>query len=99
MVTKLPPVVLHDKIEEDEKIYKFEKEEQFRIEIAEDGAFEITGAWAHVIMESTNFDDRDSLSYFQRSMVNAGVIDALKAAGIKEGDTVRIGDLEFDYVE
>ncbi len=99
MVTKLPPVVLHDKIEEDEKIYKFEKEEQFRIEIAEDGAFEITGTWAHVIMESTNFDDRDSLSYFQRSMVNAGVIDALKTAGIKEGDTVRIGDLEFDYVE
>lgn len=99
MVSKLPPVILHDVIEEDEKIYRFEKEEQFRIEIAEDGAYEITGSWAHVVMESTNFDDPDSLSYFQRSMTNAGVIDALKAAGIKEGDTVRIGPLEFDYVE
>jgi GTP-binding protein len=29
---------------------------------------------------------------------NKGVIDALQDAGIQEGDTVRIGDLEFDFV-
>ena len=50
-------------------------------------------------MESTNFDDPDSLSYFQRSMISAGVIDALRKAGIQEGDTVKIGPLEFDFVE
>ena len=50
-------------------------------------------------MGSTNFDNYDSIQYFQRSMINAGVIDALKAAGIKEGDTVRIEDLEFEYIE
>ena len=27
-----------------------------------------------------------------------GVFDALKAAGVKEGDTVKIGHLEFDYL-
>ncbi len=98
LVSKLPPVVLHDALEEDEKVYRFEKEEQFHIEII-DGVYEITGVWAKVTMESTNFDDPDSLSYFQRSMINAGVIEALRKAGINEGDTVRIGDLEFDFIE
>lgn len=97
LVSKLPPVVLHDEIEE-EKVYRFEKEEQFKIEI-HDGVYEVTGTWAHVVMESTNFDDPDSLSYFQRSMISAGVIDALRNAGINEGDTVKIGPLEFDFVE
>ena len=97
LVSKLPPVVLHDDIEE-EKVYRFEKEEQFKIDI-HDGVYEITGTWAQVVMESTNFDDPDSLSYFQRSMINAGVIDALRKAGINEGDTVKIGPLEFDFVE
>ena len=50
-------------------------------------------------MESTNFSDPDSLSYFQRSLINAGVIDALREKGIKEGDTVRIDDFEFDFIE
>ncbi|MCQ2528117.1 MAG: GTPase ObgE [Saccharofermentans sp.] len=97
LVSKLPPVVLHDEIEE-EKVYRFEKEEQFKIEIHDD-VYEITGTWATIVMESTNFDDPDSLSYFQRSMINAGVIDALRNAGINEGDTVKIGPLEFDFVE
>lgn len=97
LVSKLPPVVLHDEIEE-EKVYRFEKEEQFKIEIHDD-VYEITGTWATIVMESTNFDDPDSLSYFQRSMINAGVIDALRKAGINEGDTVKIGPLEFDFVE
>ncbi|MBR2295339.1 MAG: GTPase ObgE [Clostridiales bacterium] len=99
LVSKLPQTVLHDELTDDHKIYKFEKEDQFNIVRSDDGAFEITGTWALVTMESTNFDDTDSLAYFQRSMINSGVIDALKAAGIKEGDTVRIGDLEFDYFE
>ena len=99
LVSKLPPVVLHDVITEDEKVYKFEKEEQFAIERDDSGTFVITGVWAKMTMGSTNFDNYDSIQYFQRSMINAGVIDALKAAGIKEGDTVRIEDLEFEYIE
>ena len=99
LVSKLPPVVLHDAITEDEKVYRFEKEEQFAIERDDDGAYVVTGTWAKMTMGSTNFDNYDSIQYFQRSMINAGVIDALKAARIKEGDTVRIEDLEFEYVE
>ena len=46
-----------------------------------------------------NFDDYESLQYFQRVLINTGVIDALREAGIQEGDTVSIYDIEFDFME
>ncbi|MBO7453649.1 MAG: GTPase ObgE [Clostridiales bacterium] len=98
LVSKLPATPIYEQNEE-EKVYKFEPKEQFRIEVDEDGVYNICGNWAKVTMESTNFDDPESLSYFQRSLINAGVIDALREAGIQEGDTVRIDDFEFDFVE
>jgi len=98
MVTKLPPVVIHDLATEDEKVYKFEEERKFDIEVT-GNVYEVTGKWIGVVLESTNFDSTDSMAYFQRTLISSGVIDALKAKGIKEGDTVKIGDLEFDYFE
>ncbi len=98
MVTKLPPVVIHDLATEDEKVYKFEEERKFDIEVT-GNVYEVTGKWIGVVLESTNFDSTDSMAYFQRTLISSGVIDALKAKGIKEGDTVKIGELEFDYFE
>jgi len=41
----------------------------------------------------------DSLQYFQRAIQRAGIVDALKDLGIRDGDTVKMYDLEFDYIE
>jgi GTP-binding protein len=46
---------------------------------------------------STNFDNYESLQYFQRSLIKKGVINALEEMGIEEGDTVKIYEVEFDY--
>lgn len=97
LVSKLPPTIIVEEAPE-EKIYKFEAEEQYSI-VIEDGVFCIKGVWAHMVMESTNFSDPTSLSYFQRSLINAGVIDSLREAGIQEGDIVRIDDFEFEFIE
>ena len=35
--------------------------------------------------------------YFDRSLRTAGVYDRLEDMGIREGDTVSIYDLEFEY--
>jgi len=51
------------------------------------------------LLRRVNLDDYESLQYFQRSLNKAGVIEALREAGIKEGDTVRMYDFEFDYIE
>ena len=42
------------------------------------------------VINSVNFDDYESLQYFQRVLINSGVIDALREAGVQEGDTVSI---------
>ena len=37
------------------------------------------------------------MAYFQKVLRNSGVIAALEAKGIKDGDTVNLYDVEFDY--
>ena len=51
------------------------------------------------VMKSINFDDYESLNYFQKVLIDNGVIDALRAKGCSEGDTVSIYELEFDFVD
>jgi GTP-binding protein len=51
------------------------------------------------LIESVNFDNEESLNWFHRSLRRLGVIDALRGEGAKEGDSVVIGDMEFDFVE
>lgn len=56
------------------------------------------GEWLLRLMQGINFDDYESLQYFQRVLQSAGVIDALVKAGVAEGDTVSLYDFEFDFV-
>ena len=69
-------------------------------EIQKDGAvYEVVGSAMERLLDSVNFDDEESMNYFHRTLRRWGVIDALRKAGAKEGDTVRIIDMEFDFVE
>lgn len=65
----------------------------------EDGVYYVEGDWLYNFMGSINFDDRESLSYFQRVLKSSGLIEQLEAAGVKDGDTVSIYDFEFDFVK
>ncbi len=65
----------------------------------EDGVYIVEGDWLYNFMGSINFDDRESLSYFQRVLKSSGLIEKLEAAGVKDGDTVSIYDFEFDFVK
>lgn len=48
--------------------------------------------------ESVVLNDPDSMSYFQKILREKGVISKLKEMGIKENDTVSIGEVEFDFI-
>ncbi len=98
MVSKLPPTVLHDTAEAGETVYSFEEEEKYDI-VIHDGLYEVTGAWIKTIFNSTNFEDTESTNFFQRTLEEQGVFEDLRKAGVKEGDTVKICDLEFDYFD
>jgi len=93
----LPKTILLKEAKQ-ETIYRFEAEALFTVAAAEN-VYTVTGTWINNIVESTNFEDPDSLQYFQRIIRKKGVIDALKKAGIKEGNLVRMYSLEFEYIE
>ncbi|MFT8889251.1 MAG: GTPase ObgE [Ethanoligenens sp.] len=77
----------------------FEKHAEREITVTEhDGVYFVEGRWLLNVIGSVNFQDYESLQYFQRVLRNSGVIDKLVEAGIHEGDTVSIYDVEFDYV-
>ena len=49
-------------------------------------------------IRSVNFDDYESMQYFERVLTNSGIIDGLREAGVQEKDTVSIYDFEFDFI-
>lgn len=62
-------------------------------------AFVVSGEKIEKLAKMTNLNSYDSIQRFSRIMRGMGVDDALRKRGAKDGDTVRIGDFEFDFVE
>ena len=65
----------------------------------ENNTFFVEGDWLRNLMGRVNFDDYESLSYFQRSLIKAGVIDRLRERGCTDGHTVNIYGLEFEFID
>jgi len=95
-------------LQEAEEIELVSEEEMFRPELdevqdeglqidIEDGVYVVTGKSLRRIMYSVNFDDMESLQYFQKAMESQGVFDRLREMGIEDGDTVRIYEIEFEF--
>ncbi len=63
-----------------------------------DGVYFVQADWLLPILRKVDMDDYESLQYFQRVLQSSGVINALVAAGIQEGDTVSLYDFEFEFV-
>ena len=65
----------------------------------EDDVYFVDAPWIQPIMRTVDPDDWSSLQYFQRVLINSGIIAKLEEMGAKEGDTVSIEGFEFDFVE
>ena len=65
----------------------------------EEGVFVVEGPGMDRLIGSVNFEDQESLNWFHRTLRRLGVIDELRNAGAAEGATVRIADMEFDFIE
>lgn len=95
-LAKLPPVPVY----ESELSYEDEGllSEDFTV-TKDGGVFVVEGPFVRRLVGSVNFDNDESAAYFQRTLRRRGIIDALVEAGCREGDTVRVEDIEFDYVD
>lgn len=63
------------------------------------GGFRVVGKRIERMVAMTQLGEDESLRYLHRRLVRLGVIERLSEAGAKEGDTVRIGDLEFEFTD
>lgn len=95
---KLPPILKYEAEPKPEPEIKSNKRD-FTVR-EENGIFYVENcAWLDDIMNRVDPDDYESLQYFERTLRQSGIIDALEKAGVKEGDTVNVLDIEFDYVK
>ncbi|HHZ01056.1 MAG TPA: GTPase ObgE [Tissierellia bacterium] len=65
----------------------------------EDDYYLAEGDFLERLVASTNFDDFESFSNFQKVLIDKGVIQKLKDLGAKEGDLISVCGVEFDFVE
>lgn len=75
----------------------FFKDEPYAVEVAADGAYEISGPKIEKMLGYTNMDSEKGFAFFQRFLREQGIIKELENMGIEDGDTVRMYDFEFDY--
>ena len=69
------------------------------VEIEEDGSFRVSGGLIDNLVRGIVLDDYESFSYFQKRLKDDGILDKLREAGAKDGDTVRVKEVEFTFVE
>ena len=60
-------------------------------------AYVVEGPKIEKMLGYTNLDSEKGFAFFQKFLKDTGILDALEAAGIQEGDTVRMYGLQFDY--
>lgn len=84
---------------EERMVYTLKEDrDEFEI-IKENGEFIVQGPAVDRLMGRVNLEDNESLYYFQKTLRNLGIEDALKQEGIQEGDTVRFNDWEFAWYD
>ena len=71
---------------------------EFEIYRDENGVYTVVGGLVDMLCRNVVLNNPDSMLYFQKVLRLRGVIKKLTAMGCKEGDTVSIGDVEFDFV-
>ena len=69
------------------------------VEKLDDGVFEVSGGRAEELARKINIKEEDSMAYLQKRMRDDGINTKLRELGIKDGDTVILGSLEFEYTE
>ena len=98
-INEIPSNPLYDESQiESHVLYKFKKERPFTI--TKDGnAWVVRGDAVEKLFKMTKFNSNDATLRFARKLKNMGIDDELKKLGAVSGDTVRIMDYEFEYVE
>ncbi len=92
-------ITLFDEDEMEEVTYTYQEDKNFEIELDSDGVFNVTGDRIKRLFDMTDFDSETARFRFARQLRSYGLDDALRKRGVKNGDTVRIFEYEFEFIE
>lgn len=100
MLKDLPPIKVYES-EIVEEVFDENDGSSENVTVRRDstGAFVVEGKWIDLLINRTNFDDRESSMYFEKMLIKGGIIQKLRDSGCGEGNTVKLGDIEFDFVD
>ena len=91
----LPPVAVYEP-EYVPRAPALAADEPLEIE-CEDGVWYVAGKWLERLMANVNFSDYESRMFFDRTLRENGVFERLEERGIRDGDTVDLYGLQFEY--
>lgn len=95
-VKEIPPI---ERTVIEEYIYEEKIEVPFTIEKDDNNVFHIYGPKIEKLYFKLDLNNESALRRFIQQLRHLGVDDALREANIKNGDTVRILDFEFDFID
>ena len=98
--------VIYNKIQKLEPIqplqieeFTYENSDKTFFDVRKEGdVYVVYGGMIDELARHIILDDMESFRYFQKRMREMGVIDRLVQMGIQEGDTVRVLDIEFEFI-
>jgi len=98
MLKDLPPLTVYDAdyVEPEPEVEPGDHSISLR---REGKVWYVEADWLYNLVGSVNFEDRESLRYFDRVLRTSGVFDRMREGGVKDGDSINMYDFEFDFVE
>ena len=97
LLRELPPMLVYECEYEPEDAYVGASHDT--VIRRENNTFYVEGEWLYNLVGQVNFEDYESLNFFQRVLKKSGVFELLEQRGCTDGMTVSIYDFEFDYVK
>lgn len=77
--------------------YQGDRALSYTVEKNDDGVFVVEGPRIEKMLGYTNLESEKGFDFFQKFLKSTGILEDLEKAGIEEGNTVRMYNLEFDY--
>lgn len=102
LLSQTDEFLLYDEedLADEEAYYGFNPDERpFDISRDDDATWVLSGEKLERLFVMTNMERDESIMKFARQLRGMGVDEALRERGAKDGDTVRIGNFEFEFVD
>jgi GTPase len=81
-------------------VYRHQKEEiGFNVTRDPDGTFVVSGPKIEKLFKMTDFNHEENVRRFARQLRGMGVDDTLRKRGAQDGDTIRLLDFEFEFID